>query len=122
MHHKIAAITMAVACAITTLPTRADAGADTRGEVVFSDALYGSAIGGIVGGAAWLIDQNDAGAKIGTGLLLGTVAGALFGIADSQSVVEIDHGAVKLALPTPAVQPTDHGLTYTVGLLRLPFE
>jgi len=121
MHHKIATIAMAVACAITTLPTRAAAGADTRGEVVFSDALYGSAIGAIVGGAAWLIDQNSAGTKIGTGVLVGTVAGALFGVADSQSLVEIDHGEVKLALPTPAVQPNGHGLTYTVGLLHLPF-
>lgn len=121
MHTKIAALSMAVACAIATPPTRAAAG-DTRGEVVFSDALYGSAIGGIVGGAAWLIDQNDAGVKIGAGLLIGTVAGALFGVADAQSVVEIDHGRVKVALPAPAVRATDHGLTYTVGLLSLPFE
>jgi len=115
--------TAGLALALTLLiPGRAFAGVETRGEVVFTDALYGAAIGGLVGGAAWLIDQNNAGAKIGTGLVVGTVAGLIFGVAEAQSLVQVEDGAVKLALPTPVIQPRNGGLTYAVNLLRIPFE
>jgi hypothetical protein len=103
-------------------PGQVFAGVETRGEVVFIDALYGAAIGALVGGAAWLIDQNDPGAKIGTGLVVGTVAGLVFGVAEAQSLVQVEDGTVKLALPTPVIQPRNGGLTYAVNLLRIPFE
>jgi len=115
--------TAGLALALTLLiPGQVFAGGGSRGEVVFTDALYGAAIGGLVGGAAWLIDQDSAGAKIGTGLVVGTVAGLVFGVAEAQSLVQVEDDAVKLALPTPVVQPHDGGLTYAVNLLHIPLE
>jgi len=104
------------------VPGSAFAAGGSRGEVVFTDALYGAAIGGLVGSAAWLIDQKNAGAKIGTGLVVGTVAGVIFGVAETQSLVQVEDGDVKLAIPTPVVEPRDGHVTYAVNLLHIPFE
>ena len=115
--------TAALAITLTLLAAgRAFAAAETRGEVVFTDALYGAAVGGLLGGAAWLIDQNNPGAKVGTGLVVGTVAGLVFGVADAQSLVQVEDGKVKVALPTPVIHPEDGGMTYAVNLLHIPFE
>ncbi|HEX9594370.1 MAG TPA: hypothetical protein VGB12_13665 [bacterium] len=119
MSRKIAALVLTLCLFV---PSHAFAGGGSRGEVVFTDALYGAAIGGLVGGAAWLIDQDSAGAKIGTGLVVGTVAGLVFGVAEAQSLVQVEDGAVKLALPTPVVAPYDGHLTYAVSLLHIPFD
>jgi len=104
------------------VPGHAFAAGGSHGEVVFTDALYGAAIGGLVGSAAWLIDQNSAGAKIGTGLVVGTVAGVMFGLAETRSLVQVEDGDVKVALPTPVVEPRDGHLTYAINLLHIPFE
>ena len=104
------------------VPGQAFAAERGSGEIVFTDALYGAAIGGIVGGAAWLVDQNSAGAKLGTGLIVGTVGGLIFGVADAQSLVQVEDGDVKVALPTPVVTPRDGHLTYAVNLLHIPFH
>jgi len=119
MPEKLAALALILAL---LMPSRAVAGGPTSGEVVFTDALYGAAIGGLVGGAVWLIDQDSAGAKIGAGLVVGTVAGVIFGVADAQSLVQVEDGDVKLAVPTPVVEPRDGHLTYAVNLLHIPFE
>jgi len=115
-----------IAASVLTLallvPGRAFAAGGSRGEVVFTDALYGAAIGGLVGSAAWLIDQDSAGAKIGTGVVVGTVAGLVFGVAETKSLVQVEDGDIKLALPTPVVEPRDGHLTYAVNLLHIPFE
>jgi len=119
MTKKIAILALTLALLV---PGRAIAGGPTSGEVVFTDALYGAAIGGLVGGAVWLIDQDSAAAKIGTGLVVGTVAGVIFGVADAQSLVQVENGDVKLAVPTPVVEPHDGHLTYAVNLLHIPFD
>jgi hypothetical protein len=111
---------LALTLALLT-PWRADAGS-SRGEVVFTDALYGAAVGGLVGAGAWLIDQNDAGVKIGTGLVVGTVGGLIFGVADAQSLVRVEDGELKFALPTPQIRPHDGNVTYAVNLLHVPFR
>ena len=114
-------IALLVLSLVLLTPWRADA-AGGGGEVVFTDALYGAAVGGLIGGGAWLIDQNDAGVKVGTGLVVGTVAGLIFGVADAQSLVQIEDDKVKFAMPTPQVQPRDGHLTYAVNLLHIPFR
>jgi hypothetical protein len=118
MRHKIVALVLALTL-FTAGPALA---AESRGSVVFTDALYGAGIGGLVGGAAWLIDQSNAGAKIGTGLVVGTVAGLVFGVADAQSLVQVENGDVKLAIPTPRVEPHDGQVTYAVNLLHIPLN
>jgi len=119
MSKTIAALVLTLTVLV---PGHAFAGGGSRGEVVFTDALYGAAIGGLVGSAAWLIDQDSAGAKIGTGVVVGTVAGLVFGVAETKSLVQVEDGDVKLALPTPVVEPRDGHLTYAVNLLHIPFN
>jgi len=119
MRKKTAALILTLALLVAGRAFAAERG---NGEIVFTDALYGAAIGGLVGGAAWLIDQDSAGVKIGTGLVVGTIAGLVFGVADAQSLVQVEDGGVKLALPTPVVEPRDGHPTYAVNLLNIPFN
>ncbi len=117
MYRTIVAIALTLTC-LTATP--AAAGSGSGGEVVFSDALYGAGIGTLVGGAAWLIDQTDASTKIGTGILIGTVAGVVFGVAEAESLVRIEDGRMRFALPSPAIRQHGDDRTYTVGLLSMP--
>jgi hypothetical protein len=119
MPNKLSALVLALTLFV---PGRAFAAGGSQGEVVFTDALYGAAIGGLVGSAAWLIDQDSAGVKIGTGVVVGTIAGVVFGLAETRSLVQVEDGDVKLALPTPTVTPNDGHLTYAINLLHIPFE
>ncbi|KKM07760.1 hypothetical protein LCGC14_1730720 [marine sediment metagenome] len=52
------------------------------GEVVMENTIYGGLIGGMLGGAWYLLDQDDAGNKLGTGVGVGIIAGFLLGITD----------------------------------------
>ena len=62
------------------------------GEVVMENTIYGGIIGGMLGGAWYLLDQDDAGKKLGTGVGVGIIAGFLLGLTDVGSFVEIEYG------------------------------
>ncbi len=95
---------------------------ETAGEVVFRDALYGAAIGGILAGAIYLTDQNDLAVKLGTGVAIGTVAGVLYGLYENTAMAEIQNGQVKIAMPSPQVMRTLDGRTaYGTTLVRVKF-
>ncbi|RMF82937.1 MAG: hypothetical protein D6739_08010 [Nitrospirae bacterium] len=113
----IAAFVFALALGV---PGRAAAAGGSRGEVVFGDTLYGTAIGGIMGAAAWLVDQDHAGVKLGTGLLAGSAAGLVFGLTESRTFVEVDHGTVRVALPAPVPVAGRDGPGWRLALVRLP--
>jgi hypothetical protein len=63
---------------------------ETEGEILFRDSLYGAAIGALIGSAVYLIDQEDFVEKVGTGLVVGTVGGLIFGFTETRSLVEIE--------------------------------
>ncbi len=93
----------------------------TNGEIVFRDALYGAAIGGIIGTAIYLIDQDDFGAKFGMGVAIGTFGGLFFGVSETKSLVEVKDDSVKLALPSPVIRKSGSTTLYSASLLRVDF-
>lgn len=76
------------------------------GEIIFRDSLYGAGIGAIAGTAVYLIDGEDFGAKLGTGVFIGVLAGAAMGVYESNAaLVEIKNGKVYAGLPTIKQKP-----------------
>jgi len=94
---------------------------DTSGEVVFRDALYGTAIGAILGGAVYLIDDDELGKKMGIGIAVGTIGGLVFGITESRSAVEIKRGKIDLNLPTFAIYKKEKDSALIANLLKVRF-
>jgi len=91
------------------------------GSVIFRDSLYGAAVGALIGVGLYAIDQNDAGSKIGGGVVAGTVVGALVGVADSRSMVSVEDGKVFVRAPVPAVRMDGRGVVVRSDLLRVGF-
>lgn len=92
-----------------------------EGDIIFRDALYGAAIGSLIGLGLYAIDQNDLGAKVGGGVVGGVVVGALVGVAESRAMVRVDDGTVVVGVPTPRIIQEDTGLTVQTRLLDLSF-
>jgi hypothetical protein len=95
--------------------------ADTSGEVVFRDAMYGAIIGGLLGGAIYLMDDKDVGAKIGAGVAIGTIGGLVFGVMETRGVVGIEKGKVRVNVPTPVVQKRGDSHLYSISALKVNF-
>jgi uncharacterized membrane protein YebE (DUF533 family) len=77
--------------------------ADNTISEVFTDAFYGAAIGGLVGGAL-MVFTNKPGDHlnyIAYGAASGVLAGTAYGLAKSaRAFAEVENGRVKIALPT----------------------
>lgn len=117
MKHAVATLVIVV-----TLFGGAAFAAETRGEVIFKDAMYGLVIGGVVGGALYLIDDRDPGTKIGLGLLLGTTAGAIYGILDSRSMLTVDSSRnVIVSFPTTLVQKRKNDTIFYSNIIKVDF-
>ncbi|MBI4822629.1 MAG: hypothetical protein HY805_00135 [Nitrospirae bacterium] len=97
--------------------------ADTSGEVVFRDAIYGAGIGAILGGAIYLADDDHFGSKIGIGIAVGTIGGLIYGVSETRGVVEIrkEKGSIKLNPPIISVQKKDGDLFYSTNILKISF-
>jgi hypothetical protein len=93
----------------------------TQGEVLFRDSLYGAAIGALLGSAFYLLDQNDAGKKLASGVIVGTLGGLVFGIAETTGMVEIEKDNIRFALPTPVIQKQRDGMAYSASLIKAKF-
>jgi hypothetical protein len=94
---------------------------ETEGEILFRDSLYGAAIGALIGSAVYLIDQEDFVEKVGTGLVVGTVGGLIFGFTETRSLVEIEKDNIKVSLPTPEIQRKNNRFLYSASLLKANF-
>lgn len=77
--------------------------ADDTIREVFTDAFYGAAIGGLVGGALMVftnkpLDHFD---RIAYGAASGVLVGTAVGLAKSaRAFAEVENGRVRIALPT----------------------
>lgn len=75
---------------------------DTLREV-FTDAFYGAAIGGLVGGAIMVFQRKpfDHADFIAYGAASGVLVGTAYGLAKSaRAFAEVENGRVKMAFPT----------------------
>ena len=91
------------------------------GEVILNDTLYGGLVGGLLGGAWYLLDQDDASKKFGTGIGVGILGGFILGITDASASVKIENGEVKYAMPQLFMYKGDKGTTYMAHLLEMNF-
>lgn len=77
--------------------------ADDTIKEVFTDALYGAAIGGLVGGAFMVFKTKplDHLNYIAYGAASGVLVGTAYGLAKSaRAFAEVENGRVKVAFPT----------------------
>ena len=92
------------------------------GEVVMENTIYGGIVGGMLGGAWYLLDQDEAGKKLGTGVGVGIIAGFLLGLTDVGSFVEIEDGKMHAGVPNLYVAQTKSmGTLYYTSLLGMKF-
>jgi len=94
---------------------------ESEGELIFKDALYGAAIGAILGGAVYLADQDNFEQKFGIGVIIGTLGGVAFGVMETRTFVEIEKDKVKVAFPTPVIEKKEGAAQYSASLLRTRF-
>jgi hypothetical protein len=96
--------------------------AETAGSVILEDTIYGAFIGAVLGGAWYLLDQDEAGKKVATGTGIGAFGGFVLGLTEAFSVVEIDkNGDIKYAMPVIMVTERHGADFYSTSLLKINF-
>ncbi len=94
----------------------------TKGEIVFTDAIYGAAIGALVGVALVAIDDNDAGSKIGGGVLIGTLLGVAYGLHETKSFAEYRDGKLALNIPDLTIEKDKEKIVYKLPIFKAEFK
>lgn len=98
---------------------------------VFTDAFYGAAIGGLVGGAFMVFQDKpfDHLNYVAYGAASGVLVGTAYGLAKSaRAFAEVENGKVKLAFPTIVpeltVSPSTHqtAVAWKTDLIRGTFN
>lgn len=94
----------------------------TKGEVIFTDGLYGAGLGALIGIAAFAIDDKDAGAKVGAGILVGALLGVAYGLHETNSFVEFKEGKFAINVPQPTIESRKNEILYNLSLFRAEFK
>ena len=94
---------------------------DSDGEVIFKDTLYGATIGALLGTALYVADQDSFGSKISTGVIIGSIAGIVYGLHETSTFAEVKDNKIKFAVPTPIIIPKENGVEYTASLFKARF-
>ncbi len=110
-----------ISFSIITLLQGAAFAVETQGEILFRDSLYGAAIGALVGSAFYLLDEDEFGKKLASGVIVGTLGGLVFGIAETTGMVEIEKDNIKFAIPTPVIKKQKDGMSYSASLIKATF-
>ncbi len=89
------------------------------GEIIFRDAMYGTAIGAVGGLALYAADGGKHfGKKMGFGVLVGLVFGIGVGIYESQTaLVEINNGKVYASIPQISFKKINVDKQHTIDTL-----
>lgn len=94
----------------------------SQGEIVFTDSLYGAAIGGLIGVASYAVDGNDLGNKVGAGVIVGAVLGLAYGLYETKSFVEYKNNKVYVGIPVPEVEVKGSETVYKISLFKAEFK
>lgn len=95
---------------------------ETGGDVVFKDALYGAIIGAMIGGAVYLVDDDNLGQKMGIGVGIGTLGGLIYGLSETRSLVSIEKDKkIMVAAPIPVIQKTKDATRMSISLFKIDF-
>ncbi|GAB4431791.1 MAG: hypothetical protein OHK0040_01380 [bacterium] len=97
-------------------------GVAAGGDVIFTDTMYGAAIGGLIGAAAYAVDTDDFGKKIGAGVIIGAVLGLTYGVYETKSFVEYKNGKAYVSVPTPEVENRGKETIYKLSLFKAEFK
>jgi len=120
---KILIAVLVLALSTPLFSTKAYArGAAAGGDVIFTDTLYGAAIGGLIGVAAYAVDNDDFGKKIGAGVIIGSILGLTYGVYETKSFVEYKNGKAYVGIPTPEVENKGKETIYKVSLFKAEFK
>ncbi len=93
----------------------------TQGEVVFTDAIYGAAIGGLIGVAAYAVDNDEFGNKVGAGVIVGAILGLAYGVYETKSFVEVKAGKAYVSVPKPELEVNGKEVVYKLPLIKAEF-
>ena len=94
---------------------------ESNGDVIFKDTLYGAAIGTLIGGAFYMLDQDDFYKKIGSGVIIGSLGGLAYGVSETSGFVELKKDGLKFAIPTPVIEKTDNDVRVSASLFKTSF-
>lgn len=114
-------VTVMMMVSLLSTASSAFASEDTLREV-FTDAFYGAAIGGLVGGAVMVFKTKpfDHLNFIAYGAASGVLAGTAYGLAkSSRAFAEVENGRVKVAFPTITPELVD---THTSGKMMVAWK
>ncbi len=124
MLKRVALVAVAMAVFLgSTAPARAQA-ADFEMQVVFEDAVYGAAIGGLIGGGFMLLSKHptDHWDYLTTGAGAGIILGAAYGVFTStRSFAEYEDGKLRIAMPTPQLELRNDELAMQADVFRTRF-
>ena len=110
-----------IAIILVMLVFPAAAFADT-GRTVMDNTIYGGIIGGLLGSAWYLLDQDEFGDKLATGVGLGLIGGFFLGLTDVNNFVEIEDGEMRAGIPTIYVTQSErYGTVFSAGLLSIKY-
>lgn len=95
------------------------------GSIILEDMGYGVVIGTMLGGAVYLLgndDTSDALVKnLSYGAALGAIVGFALGVTEIRGVVEIENNDIKVAFPTVIIQKRGDALFYSANLLKVNY-
>lgn len=94
---------------------------ESNGSQIFKDTLYGAAIGSILGGAFYMVNQDDFYKNLGSGLIIGTLGGLAFGISEVSGFVELKNDELKFAIPTPVIERIDDDVRVSASIFKTSF-
>lgn len=123
MIKKLLIIVLVLTLTTPLFSTKAYArGGAAGGDVIFTDTMYGAAIGGLIGVASYALDNDEFGKKIGAGVIIGAILGLTYGVYETRSFVEYKDGKAYVGIPVPEVESRGRETIYKVSVFKVEFK